>query len=140
MKVLFLDIDGVLNNERTKEKFPEGLFKGCHALDGRLTRLYLNWLKDKDISVVLSSTWRLHDYLMEVLSAGGIHWLDVTPNMGHRGMEVATWLAYSDATEYAILDDTQDFHSFQHAHFVQTSFIHGLRLKNLKRVEKILGL
>lgn len=140
MKILFLDIDGVLNCESTKEKIPDGIFRGMHALDKRLLKLFLDWLQDKDLKIVLSSTWRLHPYLREILNAAGIYWIDVTPNMATRGHEIAAWLdLYSDIGAYAILDDIWDFHSWQHPHFVRTSYIHGLRQKNLNKLDRILG-
>lgn len=142
MKVLFLDIDGVLNNETTKERVGFGRFKGFIGLDKRLLALYLNWIKDKPIEVVISSTWRLDKDQLTAMAFNGLRWLDITPNMGYRGKEIEAWLNAKGAQveAYGILDDIQQFYPYQHPHFVQTSYIHGLRPKNLKKLEGILSL
>lgn len=140
MKVLFLDIDGVLNNESTKERIPDGIFKGMIGVDAKLTKRYLDWLEGKDITVVLSSTWRLDERMMAILNENGIYWSDVTPNMATRHIEVDDWLSRHNYKEFAILDDMPFFKGWLKPHFVQTSYIHGLREKNLRKVEEILGL
>src|ERR1700752_794317 len=139
MKLLFLDIDGVLNNESTKERIPDGIFKGMHGLDQRLTKLYLDWLEGKDLTVVLSSTWRLDARLMVLLNEGGIQFADVTQNSVNRGREIDDWLALHSGETYAILDDIRQFRPHQIPHLVQTSYIHGLREKDLRKLDTILG-
>ena len=59
MKIIFLDIDGVLNRDSTKEKFRD--FTG---VDVYLTNKFLTWLEGKDYDVVLSSTWRFEESFM----------------------------------------------------------------------------
>lgn len=87
--------------------------------------------------------------MLEVLEQQGVTWNYKTPNMGFRGKEIEEWLMaqvgkpgweenHIDA--FAILDDIQQFYGYQRSHFVQTSYIHGLRPKDLEKVDKILGL
>lgn len=145
MKYLFLDIDGVLNNDSTKEHVSQGRFKGFAGLDKRLLGLFLDWIKDKPIEVVMSSTWRLDQDQLAEMALSGLRWIGVTPNLGHRGKEVDAFLASKfypsgQVQEYAILDDIRQFNSHQLPHFVQTSYIHGLRPKDLKKLERILKL
>lgn len=144
MKVLFLDIDGVLNCDSTKEKI--NLFTG---LDTRLLNKFLTWAKDKpDLAVVLSSTWRTKEDFWPYLRERGLSWIDITPDHSKhaigedrtRGAEVLSWLSkHPEVTHYALLDDSQDFHAQQLPYFVQTSPKHGLRDKNLTKLNKILG-
>lgn len=142
MKVLFLDIDGVLNNDTTKERIgPDGgIFASFLGLDKKLLKLFQDWLADKPIEVVISSSWRTDERLLKVLNDHGLKWVSITPNRGYRGREIEEWLEGMPVTEYAILDDIQQFYPYQRPHFVQTSYIHGLRPKNLKKVESILEL
>lgn len=77
---------------------------------------------------------------MEVLKEHGLEWHSITPNRGHRGREINSWLSNHPVEEYAILDDIREFLPDQLPHFVQTSYIHGLRAKNLTKVERILKL
>lgn len=141
MKVLFLDIDGVLNNETTVERLTEGIFKGFIGLDKRLVDLLLQWLKGKDIIVVLSSTWRLDARQLYEIDLAGIPIYAVTRNLGQRGKEVADWLAaHPKVTHYAILDDIKQFRPEQMPHFVRTNYVDGLRPKDLENVAVILEL
>lgn len=148
MKLLFLDIDGVLNCDSTKERVGFGRFKHFRGLDQRLLKLFLNWLRGKPVQVVLSSTWRLDQDQLTVMAFSGLRWIGVTPNLGHRGKEIDAYLASigspildsGPVREYAILDDIMQFHPWQMSYFVQTSPIHGLRPKNLKKLEAILKL
>lgn len=148
MKILFLDIDGVLNCDSTKEKVGFGRYRHFLGLDQRLLKLLLDWLKrHSEVKLVISSTWRLDPDQLTVMAFSGLRWIGVTPNLGHRGKEIDAWLAGAglalhnvEPAEYAILDDIRQFHPWQMSHFVQTSPIHGLREKNLRKLERILNL
>src|SRR5262245_55436037 len=70
MKLLFLDIDGVLNCAVTKERW-----NGLIGIDRRLVSTFLQWLSGKDVGIVLSSTWRLYDDTKEHLAAAGLSWM-----------------------------------------------------------------
>lgn len=147
MKVLFLDIDGVLNCDSTKEKI-EGvgpLYDGSLGVDKRLVSKFHKWLDNKDVEIVLSSTWRLHEPLYPYLNANGIYWFSITPRerswsggfSNERGKEVSSWLKYDgkDVTHYAILDDSP----VKHNHLVMTPEKYGLQHKHLKLVDRYLG-
>lgn len=142
MKVLFLDIDGVLNCPTTKERIGgEGIFAAMIGLDARPVNLLLNWLAlFPEVKVVLSSTWRLHPDTLGLAQAA-LPIMDVTPNKRHRQDEVMSWLAaHPEVEAFAILDDMQFFRAPLSRCFVQTSYERGLLIQHLTRVEKILGL
>lgn len=144
MKVLFLDIDGVLNHNKTRERclFYTGVDK---VLAKRLT----DWLEGKDVKIVLSSSWRrfpeMHDHLKE----NGIHCIGTTPFFPNkqRGEEIKHWVdspvhIFTDelkVTNFAVLDDGNDMDDVRD-NFVRTNPDVGLTDDNLKQVEKILGL
>lgn len=139
MKVLFLDIDGVLNKEGTKERFEE--FVG---IDETLLKLYMDWTLSEPrlstLSVVLSSTWRREDPFKHHLISKGIAWIDQTPFVpsGTRGEEIAMWLGMNKGVEkFAILDDIQTQPLSKY--LVQTSAKWGLRPRDLIRLDKLLG-
>lgn len=138
MKVIFLDIDGVLNNDTTKEHFK--LFTG---LSPHLVKTFKDWYKTKDYQIVLSSTWRKDEEFMQHLNENGIFWHSVTPQIHgyQRGFEIQMWLLRNECEKYAILDDMNagEFLPNQRKYLVQTSYVHGLRSKDLKKVEKILS-
>lgn len=142
MRTLFLDIDGVLNRESTKELSVTG-FKG---LDKYLVDKFLTWFNmEKDLDIVLSSTWRTDPVMVDEIRAVGIPLRGQTkvilnPGSRHiiRGEEINDFVVNNEIKKYAILDDTQDFFPQQLKYFVQTSYVHGLRDKDLLKLDKIL--
>ena len=143
MKVLFLDIDGVLNRDTTEEKLgPEfGIYASFMGIDAKLRDMLRNWLDaHPNVDVVLSSTWRLDERMAAEVRRQGIDFIDVTRNLKNRATEIDEWLSrHPQVTHYAILDDIRQFSAVQQIRFVQTSYVHGLREKNLKAIEVILG-
>jgi hypothetical protein len=142
MKVLFLDIDGVLNHDATQERIKGrgGLVDGFVGIDQALLKRFQTWLKDKDIKIVLSSTWRTDEGTMAELRANGIEWIDVTPRARLRGDEVAQWLAEHDVDRYAIIDDVDEFLFDQMDFLVLTNPRIGITDDDLKQIDAILGL
>jgi len=157
MKVIFLDIDGVLNREGTKERIevecPDGsLANGAIGVDARLRDLLLGWLVERpDVKIVLSSTWRYLSETKKELEKNGISWIAETPSPGEirgvyragiRGEEIQNVLEnLSDQIEaYAILDDlgSYSFLQPQRRFLVQTSEKHGLQQKHLDMLDRIL--
>jgi hypothetical protein len=136
MKLLFLDIDGVLNCKTTTERW-----NGLPGIDRRLVSMFLDWLSDKDIGVVLSSTWRLYDDTKEHLAAARLSWIGQTAYLkAIRGYEIAQFLRETPNVEaYAILDDYDDMLPEQLPFLVQTSPVHGLRRRNFAKLNRILG-
>jgi len=142
-RILFLDIDGVLNCNSTKEKItvPLGEFTG---IDKKLLSRLLNWLgAHPEVEVVLSSTWRTDERFTDHLIEQGLSWVSVTPNFGHRGNEIKQWLsdnAKGSDVFIAILDDISANMDPMRRFLVQTSdFSGGLKDKHLRMVEKLLG-
>jgi Swiss Army Knife RNA repair-like protein len=136
MKLLFLDIDGVLNCKTTTERW-----NGLAGIDRRLASMFLDWLSGKDVGIVLSSTWRLYDDTKEHLAAAGLSWIGQTPDLrAIRGHEIAQFLREAPGVEaYAILDDYDDMLPEQLPFLVQTSPAHGLRRRNFAKLNRILG-
>lgn len=146
MKVLFLDIDGVLNSHRTClafGDFPHGV-DGYHRdmFDETALRMIRRIVNVSGASVVLSSSWRLiHDY-NEIGRALELPIMDRTPSLaGIRGEEIAHWLAeHPEVETYAIVDDDSDMLDGQLSRFVKTSYSDGLSFENAKQLAEILGI
>lgn len=141
MNLIFLDIDGVLNNASTKEKFC-----GFDGIDCRLRDIFLNWLNRRPHKVILSSSWRIpsaHGDFEAELNRNGINWIDKTPYLRGigRGWEIEASLGKHNPDKYAILDDygPTEFLKHQRPFLVQTSAVKGLEEKKLKMLDKILG-
>lgn len=130
MKVLFLDVDGVLN------MYGSG---GIYALNRKRLQLLQKIIQETDAKIVLSSTWRIlseaRRRLKNVLGYRGLSIHDVTPQFGvkengerfYRGHEINDWLdRHPEVTQYVILDDDGDMLDTQLRHFVQTDGKIGL--------------
>jgi len=138
MKVIFLDVDGVLNCKESWEHGP----KIWKKLDkDKLERLKM-LVQETGAVVVLSSTWRLHDDSLEYLKKRGVKYLDCTPAglYRNRGGEIDKWISmHPEAKSYVILDDDSDMLPCQESHFIQTSFDSGLQDSHVKKAISILG-
>ena len=106
MKVLFLDIDGVLNGVEYQMS-PE--FENSYIDKSRLP--ILKAIADRTgAKIVLSSTrkkdWVPGNPLDSVFTDAGISLYDKTPAMGRKNLEIAAWLsAHPEVDSFVILDD-----------------------------------
>lgn len=121
MKVLFLDVDGVLNWKNTMAYL---------GINRKMTKRLHRVLRETGAKVVLSSTWRKLDESYEMfIRKTGIRPISKTPNTMHgiRGREIEQWLKdHPEVTSYAIVDDDGDMLPEQAPFFVQTSYDTGL--------------
>jgi hypothetical protein len=106
MKIIFLDIDGVLNCKATPNprKFP-------YIVDPRLLNRLQRLLERTEAEVVLSSTWRYDPAGLFSAKHWGIPFIDVIPDMPKRPRrdEILEWLKnHPDVTRYVIIDDEDD--------------------------------
>ena len=128
-KVLFLDIDGVLNGMN------DGLGAFSLHLD-RVARLLEIEVKT-DCTIILSSTWRKFDDHKHCLNRHGIFWADETIVVWSmtRGEEIREWLVRNpDVTNYVILDDDPSILFEDQAHWVHVDQEEGLTQEAADRV------
>lgn len=130
MKILFLDVDGVLNSYKTG---------GLYALKKPCLRRLQKIVEETGCKIVLSSTWRKDVYalkrLKRVFSYRGLVIHSTTPILHNkwRGYEINQWLkdAQLDYWEqkdckYAIVDDDSDMLPYQLMSFFQTDPEYGM--------------
>lgn len=133
-KIIFLDVDGVLNCTTTRARSPSG-FVG--VMDSKV-KLLKQIVDATGAAVVLSSDWRLEPeskdfkYLTQKLKyKGGITLYDMTPDISwaRRGLEIISWLDDNNPTAFVILDDTP-FSDFERrelsGHVILTDPFYGL--------------
>ena len=106
MKVIFLDIDGVLNCPKTPNprKLP-------YVIDERLKKHLDRLLERTGAKIVLTSTWRYDPAALFTLKRHGIRFFDVVPDMPGRPRrdEILAWLKKADrVTRYVVIDDEDD--------------------------------
>lgn len=108
MKVVFLDVDGVLNNFTLVHQ------NGFDYIDPVMVGRVGLVVKQTGSEIVLSSTWRIVEEDRRLVSAAlgeqGMFIHDVTPNLKtFRAQEISDWLRDNPGVErYAILDDDED--------------------------------
>ena len=157
MKIIFLDIDGVLNDRYTEETFEGFVFVSDEKI-----LLLKEIVEATDAQIVLTSTWRkgwfykdhdstyngeevwLFEALQEKLNEYGIELLDYTEQLGHRGEEISKWLKTHKGDEveaYIVLDDMDESELHQHsAHFIQTDFEEGLTEAHVEQALRLLDM
>jgi hypothetical protein len=106
MKVIFLDIDGVLNSSKTRNprKLP---YVAERKLVARLRKL----VRSTGAKVVLISSWRYDPAGLFSAKHHGIPFFDCAPDLPHRSRceEIQRWLkAHPRATRFAVIDDDDD--------------------------------
>jgi hypothetical protein len=106
MKVIFLDIDGVLNCKRTPNprKLP-------YVVDPPLLDRFKRLVAAAQAEVVLSSTWRYDPAGLFSAQRWGIPFKDVIPDLPDRTRrdEICVWLEkHPDVTRFAVIDDEDD--------------------------------
>jgi hypothetical protein len=146
MKIVFLDVDGVLNYENfyalkmagrktriyVPEEYPQSEF--CPLAIANLNKI----VEKTNAKVVMSSTWRLGrsiETLQNLLESVGFNGevIDKTPDLGDsalqrmRGRQIHKWLiCHPEIESYVILDDDRDMLANQAKNFVKTHFKTGL--------------
>lgn len=134
-KILFLDIDGVVNCEKTFQRH-----RGVIGIDPYMAFLVGKIKLDTGCDVVLSSSWRHGEEGVKEVERQVCDLLDRTPNSddGFRGGEVKAWLTgHPEVTNYAILDDDSDF--FPEQPLFKTSWKEGLTKEIAEEVIKHLN-
>jgi hypothetical protein len=136
-KILFLDIDGVLNK---KDNFNPNRKDSLWPIDSYCAFLAGKIQLDTECEIVLSSSWRWHpDGIKEAKKIVDI--IDITPKINaSRGEEIGAWLEeHPDVERYAILDDDSDMLLLHIPNFFQTTFETGLTEEIAKAVTKHLN-
>lgn len=138
MKILFLDIDGVVNCKTTSQRH-----RGFIGIDPYLAFMVGKIQLDTGCEIVLSSTWRLDEKSRAEVRKQVGKFIDCTPSIREkreRGWEIQAWLdKHPDVTKYAILDDDSDMLEHQLPNFFKTSWEHGITPAIAEAVTRHLG-
>jgi len=143
--VIFLDIDGVITSRRVHVAYGDD---GPWSRPDPVAVAFLNRLvADACATVVISSSWRKEEsreFILNMLVQAGftgeLHDDWATPDIGHRGDEVADWLSrHLEVVRWVALDD--DASGFRRRQqVVTTSLEEGFLLEHYRRARVLLGL
>lgn len=157
MKVIFLDIDGVLNHEQhykwlmeTDEPTPLQRVYPYSEFNPKSCQLLNDIIKETGARIVVSSSWRLDgihrmNILFKYLGLPNIY--DITPSLCERfgslcrGKEIDKWLSeHPEVDKYVILDDDTDMLPKQISFFVKTNpYEDGLNVECKDKAIEILN-
>lgn len=152
MKVIFLDIDGVLNSIDSEDRFKWHIGIDCSGV-----KLLREIVDTTGAEIVLISTWKrwwhktkehqddLANYLDRRLAEEGLFIMDKTEdNMTSRGEGIFNWLAKHPEVESWVILDDEIFEDYEEygcmPHLVKTSFYDGgLKEKHVKMAINLLN-
>ncbi len=127
MKIIFLDIDGVLNHRNSP---CDG---GIFIIDTTLVPILARIVQATGAEIVLSSTWRIlaknREAVQRALAVHDMKFIGRTDQLNaERSVEILEWLhRHPQVTKFAILDDDRDAGSNGLGeYFFQTNWNNGL--------------
>lgn len=150
-RVIFLDIDGVLNTKSYRES-PDVDYYNDFISDHNM-RFLKRIVMATDAKIVLSSTWRTYysrgkmqfdksgEYINRIFEKCGLKIFDKTPELNNdRDTEISSWLEdNSYVNSYVIIDDFDFKWSDCHKkHLVKTDDEHGLNEETAEAAIQIL--
>lgn len=159
IKVLFLDIDGVLNSTQYQLKNhhrDNGTFlyhsKPANSIDPEAVTRLNKIVQNTNCKIVISSTWRLLYGLSEIrgyLKERGFEYphyiIDrTTKEYAYRGIQIQEWLDYQkkrgrySVSNIAIVDDDSDMEHLS-SYLVKTSHDEGLTDNNADALIEMLN-
>lgn len=155
MKIIFLDIDGVLNRIGVRAR-TQTRWGGYIGMEPELVERFNDICQKTGAVVVLSSAWRNADDWLATMKANGLtcEFIDRTPNLNSgnsstgRGLEVKAWLDKFTITDlllpeneqvekYCCIDDDSDFLPYQN--LFKTNYEDGLTAEQAKLIIEFLN-
>jgi len=146
-KCIYLDIDGVLNSDKTLARTPNRYI----GISSDKVKLLKEIVKATDACIVLSSSWRLMEeydedkkYLYKQLRYKDLKIVDQTKKLSmNRGLEISKHLEeHPEIKSFVILDDEfalQFKECGLSKHYIQTDYTTGLTKDDVMKAIKILN-
>lgn len=138
MRILFLDIDGVLNNDSS-------LSEGIHLIPEKIVMIRELCI-ELDLYIVISSSWRILLTLNEIQKIFRLlgfsctnRIIDITrkSKCGElRGNQIEDWLLDNPQVhKYVIIDDDSDMLEYQKEQFIHINHHVGLCYKDISLIK-----
>lgn len=155
MKIVFLDVDGVLNHKKSKTKF-----LGYIGIDNDKVLLLKEIIDKTNAKIVLCSSWKINwepiekeyqdrfaNYLDQKLKEENLYILDKTDDYGeNRGEGIYNWLENKCIESWVVLDDEifDDYEKYGIIeHLIKTEFYEanggGLNKEHVENAIRILN-
>lgn len=147
MKIIFLDIDGVLNSTEYYKKVNMKI-DNWERFDPETVKLIKALIEEFNARIVITSSWRFgaKDLLMKELRKTQLlkylykSWETPMVYLGTRGEEIKQWLTmHSEVNGYVILDDRDDILTEQLTYFIKTDIDTGFKQEHYEKARSILS-
>lgn len=151
MKVIFLDVDGVLNS---KDWLENNRVRTENSVNPEKVKLLAEIVQKTNAEVVLSSTWRyisehpMFMYLSDMLGQNGIKIHSLTPKLdGDRPKEIKAWIEkQTEEIQFVSIEDDFSFADYKkygiESRLIKTDFWGtngGLQKKHVNKVIQLLN-
>jgi len=144
-RIIFLDIDGVLNSTRSCLAFGgfghlrPNITEDSAKLDPIALKLMRMLVEETNAKVVISSSWRINANSVSDFDFLQMPIIGMTPYRGDcRGDEIQKWLDKNPTERYVIIDDDRDMLESQMDNFVKCDFKYGFSEEQFFKAYKIL--
>ena len=162
-KVVFLDIDGVLNSNFCNESHQMEISDGT-LIDQEKIELLAELFNKTDAKIVLHSGWRMwfdanlkplrkeSEQLDNMLNDVGLSIYDVTPDLTTEEIrrskkfslvkadEIILWLKlHEEVTEWVVIDDLDLHNELIGSHQIKTDSMVGLTMEDVEATMKLLN-
>ena len=139
MKIIFLDIDGVLNSY----EYDKTMTVNDSFIDATRLKLLAEIVKKTNAVIVLTSTFKEHwerefldcDYMgreiVKMFASENLEIYDKTPMLMFRPLEIKEWMLGKDVESYVIIDDVEYGWGDMSERFVKTNPIMGRGLEKI---------
>jgi len=147
LKIIFLDIDGVLNSDMYYRSVDRTI-KDWSRFDPRVVDMIIELVEEFSAKLVISSTWRfgalrqLNNELTKSELKKYLHkdWKTPQVHPSHRGTEIKMWLdEHPETKNYLIIDDDSNMLEEQVRYFVRTDLKYGMQEEHLGKARKLLS-
>jgi hypothetical protein len=145
LKIIFLDIDGVLNSARYYKSVDRSS-EDWNRFDPKVVLALKKLIEEFSAKIVIASTWRFGavDMLKKELTNSGLDkylhtdWKTPLVHPSHRGTEIKMWLdKHPEVNTYLIFDDDTNILDEQLDYYIQTDIKFGLKEKHLQKAKQI---
>ena len=145
-KILFLDIDGVLNS-KIYYKYIYKPEEGHSRFDPYCVVLIKRLVEEFSLKIVITSTWRngIAERLMNELEESKLvpylheDWHTPILRPVNRGMEIQLWLEeHPKAKDYIIIDDNENLFEYQLNKLVKTDSYAGMAQLQYQQARNLL--
>lgn len=148
MKIIFLDVDGVLNSAEYYRKVARKK-KDWDRFNPRAVKIIKRLVEEFNSKIVISSTWRyglvkeLKNELTKSELIKHLHkdWKTpvIHPSHNNRGNEIKAWLnIHPEVNKYVIIDDDENILEEQKENFIKTDINEGMTEEHYYKAREIL--